>query len=826
MFKTAATKIAHNSTIPSLGINKDLRPLQDLITAEKSVLISCVQTAYPDGGSHKYLSVRLQKLSVDIGKAAEALRIWGSGEGEDLLDTLSASSNLLTQYAAALSNYASHEHAIRDHMKGIRSREEALDELKRRRKALISKADTAEKKLSKMSPEHKNLGMQTDTLNRLRDEIRAMDSEIMSDEAALSDYKRSKTRAWMGLKFGGLLEWCEKGTIMGEFGRLIINEIPEEATQPGMARAMYMNHQKVNSLLNDATRCVDEVAFSTAPAPDTAPFVHQATADYLAPPQDLGTGHFFDTSDMTGNMGCIPPSPVSQNPNTYTEASRSADDFGVASTSSPAASRFATFPATTANDGPRYSLRDGPSLHGEDESFSYSIAAALDARKSVEESAPSYETHQTHLPGPPAGAAPPLMMPSPWESQGNDPKATNERAVSTYGDDVGLAYMTNPGEETHPHQELGHERSPSKEVHFGQVQDIDTEMDTRHEQGVSEATQADGSVTLGEIRSSPTKRIPPPSMSPEEEERVLNADAAMRLSREMSSFNLDNSSPIAPPNAPPIVEPQEQGPRRPSLTSRSETNSRSPSPLNPPVAPFSQQRGVSHGPIDINLHKADNEEPVFPIHNSPPRLTISERTASSISNGSSYRTPPEYPRSVGTSPFGQRSNSSLSGNIPSSPSTGTPRTISAAAFRRPVGTGGRTASTDLNAGPGLGGGSRSSSHLADVSPLQPRKRGLPNAPDFSSPHSNTSTLRPYEAHNFNQGNRNSQAGTDDQYDYISAYTEVPPGSGSPQRSDYGSLGQVRVANDMDPSSPLEQHHSGRPGYGEGKFATNLEGELR
>jgi len=43
MFKTAATKIAHNSTIPALGGNRDLRPLQDLITAEKAVLISCVQ---------------------------------------------------------------------------------------------------------------------------------------------------------------------------------------------------------------------------------------------------------------------------------------------------------------------------------------------------------------------------------------------------------------------------------------------------------------------------------------------------------------------------------------------------------------------------------------------------------------------------------------------------------------------------------------------------------------------------------------------------------------------------------------------------------------
>jgi len=64
-----------------------------------------------------------------------------------------------------------------------------------------------------MNPEHKNLGMQTDLLNRLRDEIRLMDSDIMSEEAALGDFKRTASRMWVGLKFGGLLECCEKGTV-------------------------------------------------------------------------------------------------------------------------------------------------------------------------------------------------------------------------------------------------------------------------------------------------------------------------------------------------------------------------------------------------------------------------------------------------------------------------------------------------------------------------------------------------------------------------------------------------------------------------------------
>ena len=68
-------------------------------------------------------------------------------------DTLNASSTLLGYFATALSQYASHEQTIREHMKKVRSREENLDELKRRRKTVITKAESAEKKLSKMSPE-------------------------------------------------------------------------------------------------------------------------------------------------------------------------------------------------------------------------------------------------------------------------------------------------------------------------------------------------------------------------------------------------------------------------------------------------------------------------------------------------------------------------------------------------------------------------------------------------------------------------------------------------------------------------------------------------
>lgn len=116
-------------------------------------------------------------------------------------------------FSAALSAYASTHHGIRDTMKSLRTREEALDDLRRRRRRVGTAAESAEKKLNKMSPEHKNLTSQTDALNRLREDMRTMDGDIIREEAELGDFKRRCAKSWMQAKFGGLAECCEKGVV-------------------------------------------------------------------------------------------------------------------------------------------------------------------------------------------------------------------------------------------------------------------------------------------------------------------------------------------------------------------------------------------------------------------------------------------------------------------------------------------------------------------------------------------------------------------------------------------------------------------------------------
>ena len=185
--------------------------------------------------------IRLKKLSVDYFKASDALKTWGLSEGNDLgvspihcdpdnacffmifllQDIISASSSLLKIFSSALVEYASHGDFMRKQLKVIRTKEESLDNLKRSRRNARRKAKNVDKKLSKMASDSKNLEAQKDSLVRLQEEIRKMDSVIMFEEAALSDFKKTTTKAWMGLKFGGLVQCCQKGTVRNLVSSLV-----------------------------------------------------------------------------------------------------------------------------------------------------------------------------------------------------------------------------------------------------------------------------------------------------------------------------------------------------------------------------------------------------------------------------------------------------------------------------------------------------------------------------------------------------------------------------------------------------------------------------
>ena len=120
-------------------------------------------------------------------------------------------------FCSSLVDYASHGDFMRKQLKVIRTKEESLDNLKRSRRNARRKAKKLDMKLSKMSPESKNSFAQKETLVHLQEEIRKMDAGVMFEETALNNFKRTATKAWMGLKFGGLVECCQKGMVRNIF---------------------------------------------------------------------------------------------------------------------------------------------------------------------------------------------------------------------------------------------------------------------------------------------------------------------------------------------------------------------------------------------------------------------------------------------------------------------------------------------------------------------------------------------------------------------------------------------------------------------------------
>ena len=106
---------------------------------------------------------------------------------------------------------------MRTQLKAIRTRLENLEDLKRQKRALHQKTEETKRHLEGMDPQHRNFSARTEELNNLRVAVREMNSSIKLEEAILTDFKRTSTKMWMGLKFGGLVECCEKGAVRISF---------------------------------------------------------------------------------------------------------------------------------------------------------------------------------------------------------------------------------------------------------------------------------------------------------------------------------------------------------------------------------------------------------------------------------------------------------------------------------------------------------------------------------------------------------------------------------------------------------------------------------
>ncbi|WFD20011.1 hypothetical protein MCAP1_002255 [Malassezia caprae] len=307
LFKKAQSAVAHNSKIPQLG-NSDLKSLQELIHAEKAYVASNA------------------KMAAETQNTADALRVWASGEGDDLEDVLPKVAFLYEHLSRAESRYNYYVSTMRLHLKSIRTREEKYAELKARRRSLLSKIEGIERKLAKMGPENKDLAKVTSSLRELRSDMEVLNNEMAHEEAALGDYKRRTIAEALGLKSGGLMELAEKAIVVAESCRLLVEEIPLQPTMPGSQRAPYRNEARTNRLLQEAVRQLESVHFEPR---ESQLNVDRAQASPLSPmvaqprPDGLEMGAVPDTSQ---NMLSTNPSVPSATPGVPAHGMQPLDD--------------------------------------------------------------------------------------------------------------------------------------------------------------------------------------------------------------------------------------------------------------------------------------------------------------------------------------------------------------------------------------------------------------------------------------------------------------------------------------------------------------------
>jgi len=98
-------------------------------------------------------------------------------------------------------------------MKAVRTREESLHELQRRRRRTAASVENIKKKLARMNQETKAFGAQMEVLNTSCEDMRNLDAKIAHERSMIVVFKRKCTKNWLTLKFGGLAECCEKGMV-------------------------------------------------------------------------------------------------------------------------------------------------------------------------------------------------------------------------------------------------------------------------------------------------------------------------------------------------------------------------------------------------------------------------------------------------------------------------------------------------------------------------------------------------------------------------------------------------------------------------------------
>lgn len=132
-----------------------------------------------------------------------------------------------------------------------------------------------------------------------------------------------------------MLELAEKTVIIAELGKLIVDMLPMDQTEPGQQRAYYDGYTRTDELLQEAQRCLQDVVFNPAPITEGYAQTQHHAREYSAETAQQQTPAHFEESGIRPVHG---------------------DDFGREHETSQQGSQYATYGSSYAQQQqyPRY----------------------------------------------------------------------------------------------------------------------------------------------------------------------------------------------------------------------------------------------------------------------------------------------------------------------------------------------------------------------------------------------------------------------------------------------------------------------------------------
>lgn len=88
-----------------------------------------------------------------------------------------------------------------------------------------------------------------------------------------------------------MLELAEKTVIIAELGKLMVDMLPTDETEPGQPRAYYDGYSRTEELLSEAQRCLQDVVFNPAPITEGFAAQHHGGGGYATDTYRSQLGH-------------------------------------------------------------------------------------------------------------------------------------------------------------------------------------------------------------------------------------------------------------------------------------------------------------------------------------------------------------------------------------------------------------------------------------------------------------------------------------------------------------------------------------------------------